>query len=80
MSKYKSTKYGTIDPNAKRFPEIKVSPGPTDYSNEDSSKFVSGYIVSSYRGAGSRHFDREARFTHNHWKVRETPGPGKYLG
>ena len=35
-------------------------------------------MVSSYRGAGSRHFDKELRFTDSHWKLSENPGPGKY--
>ena len=39
VSKYRNTKYGTIDPNAKRFPEIKASPGPMDYHLDDIDRF-----------------------------------------
>ena len=30
-SKFGNSKLGTIDPNLKRFPEIKQSPGPSNY-------------------------------------------------
>lgn len=77
-TKYKGTKYGTIESKINRFPEIRVTPGPGEYYLEDINPSANGYVISNFRGRGSRHFDHEARFTDSHWKVNENPGPGRY--
>ena len=61
---------GTIEGKTKRFPEIRQSPGPGEYFLEDANVKSNGYVISNYRGRGSRAFDKEARFTNSFWKVR----------
>jgi hypothetical protein len=78
ISKYGDCKLAKIDPNTKRFPEIKHSPGPSTYSHVDGSMESGRYTLSRHNGKGGRVFNREARFTSSHWKPSDNPGPTNY--
>jgi len=77
LSSYRDILFGKIDPNAERFPKIKPSPGPYEYSMSDARDHEL-YLLSGYRSKGARRFDKESKFTHNYWKTSDTPGPGQY--
>jgi hypothetical protein len=68
-----------IDPNTKRFPEIRQAPGPSSYSQVD-GEMANGsrYTLSRHNAKGGRVFSREARFTSTHWKPTDNPGPSNY--
>jgi hypothetical protein len=57
-SKYGNSKLGTIDSNLKRFPEIKLTPGPSSYHNEDGMLGTGHYMLSRHAGNGGRVFSR----------------------
>lgn len=78
ISKYQNSKFGTIDPNLQRFPQIKPSPGPDAYQNEDGGVASGQYTLSRHTARGGRVFSREARFTGTHWRPSVNPGPSNY--
>lgn len=78
ISKYSDTKFAKINPNTKRFKTIEVTPGPLSYREKDSLNSTSRYLLSQRKGQGTRPFDLEKRFTVDHWKPTENPGPGQY--
>lgn len=79
VSKYADAKLAKIDPNSKRFPEIKHSPGPTSYSQADGSIAEGRYTLSRHNAKGTRVFSREPRFTSHHWKPSDNPAPTNYF-
>ena len=58
QSKYKNTKYGTIEPKTNRFPDIKASPGPGDYNLGDMDQVSQAYLISEFRSRGTRPFPK----------------------
>jgi hypothetical protein len=78
VSKFSDVRMATIDPNTKRFPEIKHGPGPSSYSHVDGEMASGKYTLSRHSGKGGRVFSREARFTSSHWKPSNNPGPSNY--
>ena len=79
VSKFGDTKFAKFNPNTKRFKDLKLSPGPSDYPRRDGFSNVGSYTLSQHKGQGCRPFNRTARtnFTDLVKKNSATlPGPG----
>jgi len=47
-----------INPNTKRFPDVKQSPGPMTYEQQEGFPEKGKYTLSTHTGYGNRAFDK----------------------